>query len=621
MAEKLIFKRGLLANLPATATDGTIYMTTDEGGIYLGLADGAMKRMGDYITVANVAALNALTATPGHKISENALYYATAENILCRWSGTAWVQINKQATASALIGGTKVNATSTGFEVEVLDKNSNKVGTAGSMTIEGSGATTVSKKTGTDANGLVISSKDTKGALSVASNVIKLTNTAAGETGAAAGQVTIAAGGNMGASVGTSNNTITVNVNAPKVAKTITGSTADNTATISTSLNTSQGNAITGTGASHKIKGSGGIEVSVSQDAPDTIVINAPSVLEHQLAVANNTVTLNVGGQAKGTATIAAAGNLGAAVSTEGNTIKMTVNSPKVSAAFNASGALTVGLEDNGGNTIANTSASITPTVEYGAGAVKSSAKFVSGKMTLDVHTKDEVLALLKNINAMVFKGAMSANNIKLITTAQNGDTYKVSAGGNVSATSTVTAQTGDLVINTAADDAAPSWTVIPSGDETVLMYKLSGTGNSIDVVDQNGNKQSGSVTISGGTKITIANGAINHNTATIDTTAATNGSLSLIGQQAISFSGYDTVSADATGHLTAAKKKTYTINPLSSAGLTAAGVANGFKLTSSVAAVGGQTLSGAVNITSQSLKLASTTAGAATIDLEWGTF
>ena len=80
------FSKGLLSGYQNLATKdaNTVYITTDEGGIYLGT-----KRLGDYVKAADIAALKALP----HK-SPDALYYAEAENVLARWTGSSWVQIN-----------------------------------------------------------------------------------------------------------------------------------------------------------------------------------------------------------------------------------------------------------------------------------------------------------------------------------------------------------------------------------------------------------------------------------------------------------------------------------------------------------------------------------------------
>lgn len=94
MADMIKFYKGLEASLPASGVNGALYITTDEGAIYLGTGTG-MKRLGDFVQVANVAALPA-------KAHENCLYYCVAENILAKWNGTEWKQVNKQPTVDEL---------------------------------------------------------------------------------------------------------------------------------------------------------------------------------------------------------------------------------------------------------------------------------------------------------------------------------------------------------------------------------------------------------------------------------------------------------------------------------------------------------------------------------------
>ena len=94
MADMIKFYRGLVNNLPTTGDNGALYITTDEGAIYYGTGTG-MKRLGDFVQVNNVAALP-------EKAHESCLYYCVAENILAKWNGTEWKQINKQPTAEEL---------------------------------------------------------------------------------------------------------------------------------------------------------------------------------------------------------------------------------------------------------------------------------------------------------------------------------------------------------------------------------------------------------------------------------------------------------------------------------------------------------------------------------------
>ena len=100
MADMIKFYKGAVASLPTVGVNGAIYITHDEGGIYLGTGTG-MKRLGDFIQVDAVANL------PTDGANTSALYYCVAENVLAKWNGSEWTQINKQRTkeeAIALLG-------------------------------------------------------------------------------------------------------------------------------------------------------------------------------------------------------------------------------------------------------------------------------------------------------------------------------------------------------------------------------------------------------------------------------------------------------------------------------------------------------------------------------------
>lgn len=91
------FKKGLLANLPAAKTEGTFYVTTDERALYLDIDGSTRVRIGDFQEFATLAALQANTNP-----STTALYYVTELNVLAKWNGTAYVQINLDTGATSI---------------------------------------------------------------------------------------------------------------------------------------------------------------------------------------------------------------------------------------------------------------------------------------------------------------------------------------------------------------------------------------------------------------------------------------------------------------------------------------------------------------------------------------
>ena len=94
---KVAFKKGLVANLPATYSAGTFYVTTDERAIYLDVSDEARIRLGDFQEFKTVTELEA-NANP----SRTALYYVSDINCLAKWDGAKYVQINRDTGMTSI---------------------------------------------------------------------------------------------------------------------------------------------------------------------------------------------------------------------------------------------------------------------------------------------------------------------------------------------------------------------------------------------------------------------------------------------------------------------------------------------------------------------------------------
>lgn len=100
------FKKGLLANMPATKSAGTVYITTDERAMYLDVDASTRIRLGDF---QEYATYEALKQNPNP--STTALYYITNINCLAKWDGSNFVQINMDT------GATSIEVTGTGNAV------------------------------------------------------------------------------------------------------------------------------------------------------------------------------------------------------------------------------------------------------------------------------------------------------------------------------------------------------------------------------------------------------------------------------------------------------------------------------------------------------------------------
>lgn len=112
MADTLLFRKGSLAGLDTLAmVNGAISITTDEPGIYID-HNNQRLRIGDFIPVANLAALDAYKAKFGtNAYSKNALYYVEDKNMLVKWNGTDFVLINDQTALSNLVSQLSANLT------------------------------------------------------------------------------------------------------------------------------------------------------------------------------------------------------------------------------------------------------------------------------------------------------------------------------------------------------------------------------------------------------------------------------------------------------------------------------------------------------------------------------
>jgi hypothetical protein len=145
MAEQLLLRKGLYADLASTAiVPGAISITTDEPGIYLDVAeyneDGTVKtgtaervRIGDFITFPSLADLrDSANANYGkdsdYAYSEHALYYAQAENVLCKYDSKTkkFIWINDTTALKTELQGKidTINGNITNINTDITTINS-----------------------------------------------------------------------------------------------------------------------------------------------------------------------------------------------------------------------------------------------------------------------------------------------------------------------------------------------------------------------------------------------------------------------------------------------------------------------------------------------------------------
>ena len=143
MPHNVYFKKGELKNLPSTKSAGTIYVTTDERAMYVDVNDSTRIRLGDFREYATWAEIQALDKT---NLSTTALYYAAQENVLCKYTGTAWTQINpdticqlteNKLTGADVAGGVQITSKVTDQKGSKEDSIAIKGGTNVTIAMDG----------------------------------------------------------------------------------------------------------------------------------------------------------------------------------------------------------------------------------------------------------------------------------------------------------------------------------------------------------------------------------------------------------------------------------------------------------------------------------------------------
>ena len=98
----LKFLKGNYSSLKTKAiTEGQVLICGDTGEMFVDVAADKRVKIGDFVVVSTVEALEALDAT---SVPTSRLYYVEDGNILARSNGAGWVQINKQKTLAELGG-------------------------------------------------------------------------------------------------------------------------------------------------------------------------------------------------------------------------------------------------------------------------------------------------------------------------------------------------------------------------------------------------------------------------------------------------------------------------------------------------------------------------------------
>ena len=171
----VLFKKGLLKNLPTEKVAGTIYVTTDERAMYLDVDASTRIRLGDFNEIPNLNALPDVSHGGGSP-NPTGLYYSVAENVLARYDSIngKWAQINPdnwfeiKSFAQSLTSATDNNITTVTVSTTLTQMNEagNQAGSgaasqwSNNLKFKDDGSVVTITKEGTDT--IKISAKDEK---------------------------------------------------------------------------------------------------------------------------------------------------------------------------------------------------------------------------------------------------------------------------------------------------------------------------------------------------------------------------------------------------------------------------------------------------------------------------
>lgn len=306
--------------------------------------------------------------------------------------------------------------------------------------------------------------------------------------------------------------------------------------------------------------------------------------------------------------------------------------------AFASNGDFTTSISVNGGNAVASTP--VTPTIEYGNGAVKEQAKFKSGTAVLDVYTKDEVddkiTDQLSVANALQYQGVVSSENFTTKTTgAKAGYTYK--ASDTITIPGGKTAKVGDLIIAEEDSNKNIVWEVVPSGDDQFITASYTADQNYWELRDgsKSGNPILAAHKLNAGTGIavsspsvtdnilttTIAHGNTGGSALTNNTTVTTDTTLGTNYNSTLTVPIVTSLTKDSFGHITAGTIQSYKFQhaAISNPTLTYSESGNTKAIGYSFS-YGGQNVAAALNLKSDTITF-SNDSSALRADIVWGSF
>lgn len=487
MPHNVYFKKGELKNLPSTKSAGTIYVTTDERAMYVDVNDSTRIRLGDFREYATWAEIQALDKT---NLSTTALYYAAQENVLCKYTGTAWTQINPD-TICQLTENKLTGADVAGGGVQITSKVTDQKGSSKEDSIAIKGGTNVT--VAMDGNDVKISASDKETTL--AGHYTPVENSGS-ELKATSGFITAIKRDAKGHVVGIDTSEQATNaVNGVTTTAAATTQQGKTGIDITTAVSQQSGRTFEGT---LNVVGGGATSVSVD-DGSLKISTPVSSESNHYQPTGASAGTMSASG-ATGTAKQTVQVVTGVTTDKNGHVTGIVsgaatdthANISGVTAAANTGNGFDITVKDTD-----NTSKSATLDPVIKIGSTESSVHFVNGVADLDVYTITEtdnkITDALKAANAMVIRGEVNTTKALPTTNVQAGDTYIVTEDG-VAFKEGQMLEIGDLLVakaDKATGVGTSDWYYVPAGND--IAY-FSPSANAIELKTKSDDVTSGKI-------------------------------------------------------------------------------------------------------------------------------
>lgn len=484
------FKRGAHASLPwKSAQDGVFYLTEDTHRLYVGQGSELID-LNRYIkTVANVTALAAI-ATGSPAPEEGDFYYVQDGNMLVVWekddsaaiAGAGhFVQINAYTDTNTDTELTAVTSTA------AMDANKENV-----VVTQTFKQVTTDEKTGGTTN---VADVTTTFNIPVGDLVSAGVNVGVDATIDADGKILLAnagTGANTGKAVGfKAGDNVSLGFDADN--DVITVSATDSTYTLESGAGSTAIVLNADAGADSTVTLVSGTQISLDGAAEGKITVNHGAIT----TTPNDTTSEIVDLVDEGTFEVIDSLTIDNGHITGYTKKKYELNDSDTtytveSVTADNTGAVSVALKDSTGAAAKTTKSGqvLYYTVDingtkhtiYNQGSLNPIVEYVDDK--------------LQDLNALTYKGVITQTS-GLPSNVPNGSVYMVSEAGTYG---TQSADVGDLFIATGTENAdgviaSPTWTYVPSGDDTDTQFELAGTGNKIVLSnDVNSNKDEISV-------------------------------------------------------------------------------------------------------------------------------